>query len=390
LNLIGFSTYCAGFYEKKRALKLQNVASELLLLDPNNPGKDAPPWRLDWCVFFNNGMHFRIKERYSPLPHPNMFFGQRETFSYQYGPTTTKDPRGWPRTLDDKETVIRIDVDRDNGPHLNFKGSNHIPQNDIQGKLVISELQLFDFVDAVHTHRLSREISFEEILEFQVNKGGRKWTMSPRPSPTSRKKERTILMIVFAIGEGLQLALDRYLGVEQFSNIKVIGVTFPQGTKINGREENNLHIFPEEFRAYLKTKGIPLVRANLPFDSIIPQHSQHGVLAQDLSIVGNALNVFGGGMSLCIQAVLLACDAGEVGIGEHVIAMTADTALIVRSAPTRGLLTELIVRQLICKPVFLTISKKEKPLRAGEEDEPSQRVIEASSNGNDSHLLTDG
>jgi hypothetical protein len=45
-------------------------------------------------------------------------------------------------------------------------------------------------------------------------------------------------------------------------------------------------------------------------------------LAQDLSIVGNALNIFCGSISLCVQAVLMACDAGEVEIGEHVVVMT--------------------------------------------------------------------
>lgn len=46
----------------------------------------------------------------------------------------------------------------------------------------------------------------------------------------------------------------------------------------------------------------------------------------------------------------MACDAGAVEIGEHVVVMTSDTSLIVRAAPTAPLLTDLVVRQIVCKP----------------------------------------
>jgi hypothetical protein len=80
-------------------------------------------------------------------------------------------------------------------------------------------------------------------------------------------------------------------------------------------------------------------------------------------------------MSLCVQAVLMACDAGEIEIGEHVIVMTSDTALLVRAAPTARLLTDFIVRQVICKPTFLTVTKAEKL------DLPSEKVAEQPSIG---------
>jgi hypothetical protein len=121
--------------------------------------------------------------------------------------------------------------------------------------------------------------------------------------------------------------------------------------------------------------GISLVRAHLPFDAISTQYQQHGVLAQDLSIVGNALNIFCGSMSVCVQAVLMACDAGAVEIGEHVVVMTSDTSLIVRAAPTARLLTDLIVRQIICKPAFLTVAKAEK-LALPESPDSEPRTIE--------------
>ena len=110
----------------------------------------------------------------------------------------------------------------------------------------------------------------------------------------------------------------------------------------------------------LRSNGVPLVRAHLPFDPISAQFQNHGVLGQDFSLIGNALSIFGGGISLCVQAVLMACDAGEVSLGEHAVVMTSDTSLLVRAAPTARLLTDFIVREILCKPVFLTIGKTEK------------------------------
>ncbi len=77
-------------------------------------------------------------------------------------------------------------------------------------------------------------------------------------------------------------------------------------------------------------------------------------------------------MSLCVQAVLMASDAGFVELGEHVIAMTSDTSILVRSAGTERFLTDLIVREIICKPVLLTIGKSEKPSLGGDDIAPLQ------------------
>jgi hypothetical protein len=56
----------------------------------------------------------------------------------------------------------------------------------------------------------------------------------------------------------------------------------------------------------------------------------------------------------------MASDAGHVMLGEHVLAMTSDTSILVRAAGTSRFLTDLIVREIICKPVLLTIGKSEK------------------------------
>lgn len=181
-------------------------------------------------------------------------------------------------------------------------------------------------------------LSFETALQYELDK----------------------IIIFTGVGDGLQEAIDKFLSQECYSQIKLVGVTFAQGFEVRINDEKTAPIFPDERKVAFANRGIQIVRAHLPFDPISTQYQQHGVLAQDMSIVGNALNIFCGSMSLCIQAVLMACDAGAVEIGEHVVVMTSDTSLLVRAAPTSRLLTDLVVRQIICKPAFLTVTKAEK------------------------------
>lgn len=165
------------------------------------------------------------------------------------------------------------------------------------------------------------------------------------------------IVIFTGAGEGLRLAEEQFRSEERYSGIRLIGVTFPQGKKFT-TDKYPTQISSEDTE-WFKNRMIPIVRAHLPFDPVKPTYPGHGVLAQDSILIGNALGVFGGGMSLCIQAALMACDADEVEMGEHVIALSADTSILVRCAPTARLLTDLIVREIVCKPALLTIGKRE-------------------------------
>ena len=163
------------------------------------------------------------------------------------------------------------------------------------------------------------------------------------------------LVIFTGIGQGPEMAIREFCSQADFQGIRIIAVTFPCGQRFN---DSDVEI-SSEIRALLKENGVPLVRAHMPFNPIRAHHQHHGILGQDLTLIGNALSVFGGSMSLCVQAAVMACDAGCLEIGDHVISMTSDTAIIVRTAPTERLLTDFIVREVLCKPLFLTVSKGE-------------------------------
>ncbi len=164
------------------------------------------------------------------------------------------------------------------------------------------------------------------------------------------------IVIFTGVGEGPEMAIKDFQTQSQFQHIKLIAVTFPFGQRF--KDDKEASISPEVI-SLLKEKNVPLIRAHLPFSAISAHYRHHGILGQDLTLIGNALSIFGGSMSLCVQAAVMASDAGCFEIGDHVISMTSDTAIIVRTAPTDRLLTDFIVREILCKPLFLTIGKGE-------------------------------
>lgn len=72
--------------------------------------------------------------------------------------------------------------------------------------------------------------------------------------------------------------------------------------------------------------------------------------------LANILRVFGQGIKVCIEIIMMACDGGCIGIGEKVIAVGgtlygADTAVIASAAPSTRV-TSLRIHQIICKPIL--------------------------------------
>jgi hypothetical protein len=179
------------------------------------------------------------------------------------------------------------------------------------------------------------------------------------------------IVIFTAEGQGVKIALDEFCSKPQFSNINLVAVTFPVGKPFTDQDGNPIHVeIAPALRAEFNDRNVAIVKAHLPFDSIAPGTHSRSVLGEDLSLVRSALNIFGGSMSLCVQAVMVACDAGEVTNMEHVIALTSDTAVLVQASPTSNMLRSLAIREILCKPAIYSIGRGEGadqlPLRLSE------------------------
>ncbi|OFV97022.1 MAG: hypothetical protein A3F68_03115 [Acidobacteria bacterium RIFCSPLOWO2_12_FULL_54_10] len=168
------------------------------------------------------------------------------------------------------------------------------------------------------------------------------------------------IVIFTAMGEGVRLAIEKFLTQPDYENIKIVAVTFPQGKKFTDANKVPIKVeIPAKDVALFRDRGISIVSAHLPFDTIASSFKQRGVLAQDLGLVGDALQMFGGSMSLCVQAITLACDAGAVELAEHVISLTSDTAILAQATNTSRMLEELTIREILCKPAVMSIRRKE-------------------------------
>jgi len=72
--------------------------------------------------------------------------------------------------------------------------------------------------------------------------------------------------------------------------------------------------------------------------------------------LANILRVFGQGMKVCVEIIMMACDGGCIGIGEKVIAVGgtrfgADTAVVATAAPSTRV-ASLRIHEIICKPIL--------------------------------------
>lgn len=149
----------------------------------------------------------------------------------------------------------------------------------------------------------------------------------------------------------------------QDSSITVLAVTFPYKATFRPEkkdEPNREKIIPKTSEADVRQKflekGIPLIQGVMPlWEIVLP-----GTVESKVKIIQATLSLISGGLPLCVQAVLMACDAGHVEPGEEVISMSADTAIVARAAQTRWLFHPergLEIREIICMPRYCNISR---------------------------------
>lgn len=161
-----------------------------------------------------------------------------------------------------------------------------------------------------------------------------------------REDLRACKIVVFtAHGEGAYLAFTKLV---EFAP-RVVAVTFPPTFAMKRGEAWFHPQVNENMRNFFKQVGVTvLVPQSLPFDPIAGMEGHN----QSMKLVKQSLDLFGGGFSLCVQAVLRACDAGLVEPGEMVVAFSGDTAALVRASPTSCFLLAdvgLEIVEILCK-----------------------------------------
>jgi hypothetical protein len=107
--------------------------------------------------------------------------------------------------------------------------------------------------------------------------------------------------------------------------------------------------FPQELVVELQGKGHRVHFGTMLF------HTEDLYGIRTPQVMANLLRIFGQGIKVCVEIIMMACDGGCVEIGEKVIAVAgagagADTAIVAMASPSTSL-TGLHVHEIICKPL---------------------------------------
>ncbi len=143
--------------------------------------------------------------------------------------------------------------------------------------------------------------------------------------------------------------------------LNIYAVTFPYKQKFykNNEEVIETGIVNDDIKKMLQELDVKIIQGVMPFqDIIIPD-------AKDvkLSTIINTLSLFGGGMQLCIEAVIMAFEEGVIEEGEEVISCSADTAIVASGSFKRLMFSPfegMEIKEIICKPRNLTLTREGK------------------------------
>jgi hypothetical protein len=170
-------------------------------------------------------------------------------------------------------------------------------------------------------------------------------------------------MVIFTgTGLGPHYAAKEILVEESRKHLRVVAVTPPFGRpyRSDPKDPKSPLIragIKEAMRDELAALGIPTVSAHLPFKEMYDGKTR----SSEWSRVAEAFGILGGGFALCVQATLIACDAGFIDHGERVVAISADTAIAVTACRTESFLSPIegmLVGHIICRPRRYNISKQ--------------------------------
>lgn len=140
------------------------------------------------------------------------------------------------------------------------------------------------------------------------------------------------------------------------SDCKVCAVTFPYEYSFFIRKEDEEHpeeVIPETsqdgIREAFAEVGVELIQGVMPFEEIVLP----GVSELKIQVLIRTLELISRGLPLCVQAAVMACDSGCVKLGEKIIVMTADTAVVMTATQKRWIFHPkkgIDIHEILCKP----------------------------------------
>lgn len=178
-------------------------------------------------------------------------------------------------------------------------------------------------------------------------------------------------VVIFASSADNVIRLRKALPTDSL----VLVVTFPAGMVATSGADNYVLIgMPStEDRRALRQLGVPVLQG------VMPMRAFGDAVSPAIDAMKRVFSLFGGGAELCVQAVMMAADAGYLSEGERCIVMSADTALVMRAGNAFRFMkphSKAAVEHVLCKPLTYQISRR--AATPTEEDSETMPVVGAS------------
>jgi hypothetical protein len=178
----------------------------------------------------------------------------------------------------------------------------------------------------------------EQIVYFE--KPGRENTAEVIVLVKEKARARGISKVVLASTRGgtARAAADAFQGTE----LRLVVVPWQFGF-------GDQQPFPQELVAELEAKGHRVHFGTMLF------HTEDLYGTKTPKVMANLLRIFGQGIKVCVEIIMMACDGGCIEEGEKIIAMAgsaggADTAVVASAAPSNKM-AALRIHEIICKPL---------------------------------------
>ncbi len=178
----------------------------------------------------------------------------------------------------------------------------------------------------------------EKIVYFE--KPGKENTAEVIQLIKERARARGIKKIVLAStrGDTARVAAESFEG----AGLQLVVIPWQYGFR-------DTQPFSQELVADLQRKGHQVHFGTMLF------HTDDLYGIKTPQVMANLLRIFGQGIKVCVEIIMMACDGGHIHLGEKVIAIAgagagADTA-IVATASSSTRMTGLRVHEIICKPL---------------------------------------
>lgn len=158
--------------------------------------------------------------------------------------------------------------------------------------------------------------------------------------------EHNISDIVLATTKG-DTALE---AAEILGNVKnVVAVTHSTGFVEGDHQELNF-----DTREAIKAKGIVVLTSVMPFHCWNDHYRRRSGAIMPSTIIADTLRLFGQGTKVCVEIMMMACDAGLLTQGKPVLSIAgtgrgADTVLLIKGDNSRRFFDFKIV-DVIAKP----------------------------------------